>query len=40
MIILQSCNISATPKLKRGQIPDVEKEKDAIAAKLIVNSLG
>lgn len=29
-------NISATPKLKRGQIPDVEvKEKDAIAAKLI-----
>ena len=29
-------NISATPKLQRGQIPDVEvKEKDAIAAKLI-----
>lgn len=29
-------NISATPKLKRGQIPDVfVKEKDAIAARLI-----
>lgn len=29
-------NISATPKLKRGQIPDVVvKEKDAIATKLI-----